>query len=49
LRGFAGIDLAVTTVPDATRLLHFRHWLERHDLTKALSDEIGRCLRSAAC
>jgi IS5 family transposase len=44
LRSFAGIDLAVESVPDATTLLHFRHWLERHDLTKALFDEIGAML-----
>ena len=36
LRGFAGIDLVVTTVPDATTVLNFRHWLEEHDLTRAL-------------
>jgi IS5 family transposase len=41
LRGFAGIDLSVAAVPDATTVLNFRHWLERHDLTKALFDEIG--------
>jgi transposase, IS5 family len=29
LRGFAGIDLNRDPVPDATRLLKFRHWLER--------------------
>jgi len=44
LRGFAGIDLAVEEVPDATTLLHFRHWLERHELTKALFDEVGAML-----
>src|ERR1700675_160916 len=44
LRGFAAIDLSVTTVPDATTVLNFRHWLERHDLTRALFDEIGAML-----
>jgi IS5 family transposase len=44
LRGFAGIDLAVEAVPDATTVLHFRHWLESHDLTKVLFDEIGAML-----
>ncbi len=44
LRGFAGIDLAVESVPDATTLLHFRHWLERHELTRVLFDEIGAML-----
>ena len=27
------IDLSVATVPDATTVLHFRHWLERDELT----------------
>src|SRR5438876_11171858 len=44
LRGFAGIDLSVATVPDATTVLNFRHWLEEHDLTRALFDEIGAML-----
>ncbi|MBV9981853.1 IS5 family transposase [Bradyrhizobium sp.] len=44
LRGFAGIELNRDPVPDATTLLHFRHWLERHDLTKALFEEIGAVL-----
>lgn len=44
LRGFAGIDLAVDAVPDATTVLHFRHWLERHELTKALFQEVGAML-----
>ena len=49
LRGFAGIDLSVATVPDATTVLNFRHWLEQHDLTWVLFDEVGAMLRSAAC
>ena len=44
LRGFAGIDLNRDPVPDATTLLKFRHWLERHDLTKAVFDEVGAML-----
>jgi IS5 family transposase len=44
LRGFAGIDLAVESVPDATTLLHFRHWLERHGLTQGLFEEVGAML-----
>ena len=45
LRGFAGIDLSVVAaVPDATTVLNFRHWLERHDLTRALFDEVGAML-----
>src|SRR5271165_1992125 len=34
LRGFADIDLSGDPVPDATTVLHFRHWLEQHGLTK---------------
>jgi IS5 family transposase len=44
LRGFAGIELNRDPVPDATTVLHFRHWLERHDLTKALFEEVGAIL-----
>jgi IS5 family transposase len=44
LRGFAGIELNRDPVPDATTLLHFRHWLERHDLTRALFEEVGSVL-----
>jgi len=44
LRGFACIDLAVVSVPDATTVLNFRHWLEQHELTRALFDEVGAML-----
>src|SRR5882762_172857 len=44
LRSFARIDLNRDPVPDATTLLKFRHWLERHDLTRVLFDEIGAML-----
>jgi IS5 family transposase len=44
LRGFAGIELNRDPVPDATTLLKFRHWLERHDLTRVLFDEVGAML-----
>src|SRR6266481_4848001 len=44
LRGFAGIDLTVAAVPDETTVLNFRHWLEQHDLTKVLFDEVGAML-----
>ena len=44
LRGFAGIDLSRDPVPDATTLLKFRHWLERHDLTRALFGEVAALL-----
>src|SRR3954471_21577128 len=44
LRRFAGIDLAVDTVPDETTILNFRHWLERHDLSRVLFEEVGAML-----
>ena len=44
LRGFAGIELNRDPVPDATTVLRFRHWLEQHELTKALFDEVGTML-----
>jgi IS5 family transposase len=44
LRGFAGIDLNRDPVPDATTVLHFRHWLERHELTRALFGEVAAML-----
>jgi transposase, IS5 family len=31
-------------VPDATTVLHFRHWLEKHELTKSLFDEVSAML-----
>jgi IS5 family transposase len=43
--GFAGIDLAVDTVPDETTILDFRHWLERHDPAQGLFDEVGAMLK----
>ena len=46
MRGFAGIDLNRDPVPDATTLLKFRDWLERHDLTKALFVVIGAMLET---
>jgi IS5 family transposase len=44
LRGFAGIELNRDPVPDATTLLKFRHWLERHELTRVLFEEVGTVL-----
>src|SRR6186713_165974 len=44
MRGFAGIDLAVDAVPDETTILNFRDWLERHDLSRSLFDEVSAML-----
>lgn len=44
LREFAGIDLGVEDVPDATTLLKFRRLLERHDLTRQMLESINALL-----
>jgi transposase, IS5 family len=44
MRTFAGIDLSVEPVPDATTLLNFRHLLEAHELTRRLFEEVSRLL-----
>lgn len=44
LRTFAGIELSVEAVPDATTILKFRHLLETHDLTRQLFSEVSALL-----
>jgi transposase, IS5 family len=44
LRGFADIELNRDPIPDATTVLHFRHWLEQHDLPKGVFDEVSAML-----
>ncbi len=44
MRNFAGIDLSVDPVPDATTLLKFRHLLEAHELTVRIFAEVGALL-----
>jgi IS5 family transposase len=41
MRDFAGIDLAIESVPDATTLLRIRHLLEKHALTQRIFEEIN--------
>jgi IS5 family transposase len=41
LRTFAGIDLSVEAVPDATTLLGFRHLLEEHALGPGILQEVN--------
>jgi IS5 family transposase len=41
MRGFVGVDLGAEGVPDATTLLHFRHLLEQHELTRSLLAEVN--------
>ena len=44
MRRFADIDLEVDVVPDETTILHFRHLLERHKLTKQIFEKTKRYL-----
>jgi IS5 family transposase len=44
MRTFAGIDLSVESVPDATTLLHFRHLLEVHALSEKIFSEVNALL-----
>jgi IS5 family transposase len=44
LREFAGISLDFEGVPDETTILKFRHLLEKHELSKALFDEMTAVL-----
>lgn len=49
MRAFAGIDLAVEAVPDATTLLKFRHLLVEHELTaKAVRRDRHHVVRAGA-
>ncbi len=40
MRLFAGVDLSDNAIPDETTILNFRHLLEKHELAKALFDEV---------
>lgn len=44
MRRFVGIELNEDAIPDETTILHFRHLLERHQLTAALFAEINKHL-----
>jgi IS5 family transposase len=44
MRRFAGIDLEVDAVPDETTILHFRHLLEKHELTKEIFEKTKQYL-----
>lgn len=45
LRNFCGIDLGVTTVPDSTTLMDFRHLLEKNALPQAMLKEVNALLK----
>jgi len=44
LRRFAGVDLGRAPAPDETTILHFRHLLERHQLSGQMLDAVNRYL-----
>jgi IS5 family transposase len=44
LAKFMGIDSSRESVPDATALMGFRHWLEANGLTKAMLAEVNAML-----
>ena len=44
MRRFAGIDLEVDVIPDETTILHFRHLLEKHQLTKKIFEKTQQYL-----
>jgi transposase, IS5 family len=44
MRRFAGIDIVADVVPDETTILHFRHLLEKHELTKKIFEKTKQYL-----
>jgi IS5 family transposase len=44
MRRFAGIDIAADVVPDETTILHFRHLLEKHNLTRKIFEKTQKYL-----
>ena len=45
LRNFCAIDLAVSSVPDSTTLMDFRHLLEKNALPQAMLQEVNALLK----
>jgi IS5 family transposase len=45
LRNFCAIDLAVSSVPDSTTLMDFRHLLEKNALPQAMLKEVNALLK----
>jgi len=46
LRSFVGIDLSREHVPDATTLLKFRRFLEKHNLTRGIFEAVNTNLEA---
>ena len=44
MRRFVGVELGEDAIPDETTILHFRHLLERHQLTERMFDLVRRLL-----
>jgi transposase, IS5 family len=44
LRRFADIDIEIDVIPDETTILHFRHLLEKHELTKKIFEKTQKYL-----
>lgn len=44
LRRFADIDMEVDVIPDETTILHFRHLLEKYELTKKIFEKTNQYL-----
>lgn len=45
MRGFAGFELGEEAIPDETTILHFRHLLEKHNLTEAMFEATTQYLK----
>ncbi len=46
MRRFVGVELGEDAIPDETTILHFRHLLERHQLTEVMFDRVRRLLEA---
>ena len=44
IRRFVGIELGDDAIPDETTILHFRHLLEKHELTETLFETVNALL-----
>ncbi|EFR41509.1 hypothetical protein HMPREF9162_0985 [Selenomonas sp. oral taxon 137 str. F0430] len=47
MKRFLKIDFSIERTPDATTLLHFRHLLEKHDITRKMFDDVKERLDAA--
>ena len=47
MKRFLKIDFSTEQTPDATTLLHFRHLLEKHDITRKMFDDVKERLEAS--